>query len=207
VGYGYCGSILLVLNTVGMKKIHSSIIVVVFLVFITFYPLSFTGYRLPFTKPAHAADYVLPYPSYMPGHVLYVPQKIVDQVQEWWYFGWIGQSIYHRELSDRYLVEADTLFRYNQHKLASEALALSNAHFLQELLTVDDLDSEGYDNGLQRLLLIKQAQAHADMLEHLDEILPKQITWEQEKKDAVVLPLGLLVRQSIIIRSYADHTK
>jgi hypothetical protein len=160
------------------------------------------GFALSVT-PVNAA-YVLPYPSYMPGHVLYGSQKVFDRMQEWWYFGLIGQAMYYRTLSDRYMVESKTLFEYGQHKLATQALVVSNKHFLQAYLTIMDLEAEEYDAGQQRILVQEASIKHKEILTYIDTLIPDEIVWEEEKKDSETLPIALLLRQAHIIRSYAE---
>ena len=56
------------------------------------------------------SDYVLPYPSSMPGSKFYQIRLIWDEVKKYWYFGSFGQFEYNLKQSDKYLVEAKTLF-------------------------------------------------------------------------------------------------
>lgn len=99
-----------------MKKI----LILVLIIFICF-----------LTVPSVRADYVLPYPSVMPGNKLYRITRIVDQLKKYWYFGNIAQIKYHLGLSDKYLVEAKTLFEYKQYLLATDALKRSSDQFSQ----------------------------------------------------------------------------
>ena len=75
------------------------------------------------------SDYVLPYPSLMPGSKLYILQEIKNTVLQYWYFGNFGQFTYALKQSDKFLVEAKTLFEYDQYLLADEALKKSDYFF------------------------------------------------------------------------------
>ena len=64
------------------------------------------------------SQYVLPYPSAMPGSFLYKLNLVQEEILRYWYFGDFGQFKYNLGLSDKYLVEAKTLFEYKQYLLA-----------------------------------------------------------------------------------------
>src|SRR3989344_1608576 len=75
------------------------------------------------------SSYVLPYSSAMPGSIFYKPNLIQEELLRFWYFGDFGQFKYNLSQSDKYLVEAKTLFDYKQHLLAYQALQKSNDYF------------------------------------------------------------------------------
>src|SRR5687768_12398331 len=75
------------------------------------------------------SDYVLPYPSSMPGSSLYKIRLIFEEINKYWYFGNISQFTYNLRQSDKYLIEAKTLFEYKQYFLAYQALEKSNHYF------------------------------------------------------------------------------
>lgn len=134
------------------------------------------------------ADYVLPYPSFMPGNKLYRISRLVDEVKKYWYWGRIGQIKYHMMLSDKYLVEAKTLFEYKQYLLAVDALARSNFHFKA-------IKAGSFD------LIREQSLAHRQVLEELRMELPDQFDWTPERKNTTVLPIGKLLEEATVIRS------
>lgn len=128
--------------------------------------------------------YSLPYPSYMPGHKLYKISRFFDGAKSWWYWGSIGQRKYHSALADKYLVEAKTLFEYQQYLLGFDALKRSNQHV--------------------RPILVKsqeQMKAHRDILEGLKQIVPKEFLWQPEKKDPTYLPLHQILDEAIAVRN------
>src|SRR3989344_5659903 len=73
--------------------------------------------------------YVLPYPSSMPGNKLYKVHLFLESLEQYWYFGSFGQFKYSLKESDKYLVEAKTLFDYKQYILANKALQKSDIYF------------------------------------------------------------------------------
>src|SRR5260221_10615939 len=81
--------------------------------------------------PVVRAEYVLPYPSFMPGNKIYRVTRVIDKLKKYWYWGNISQIKYHLGLADKYLVEAKTLMEYNQFLLAADALRRSDDEFAQ----------------------------------------------------------------------------
>src|SRR5450759_5012191 len=76
------------------------------------------------------ADYVLPYPSYMPGSSLYKVSRVVDLLKFYWSWGNIAQIKYHLALSDKYLIEAKTLMEYKQFLLGTDDLRRYDKEFV-----------------------------------------------------------------------------
>lgn len=161
-------------------------------------------YLLPVAHIHTVTAYTLPYPSYMPGHTLYTPRILWDQVMEWWHFGSISKTKYHLALSDRYLVEAVTLLEYKQYLLAVSALSHSNTHFISSVLYARDVVDEQKDKGLQATILKEAGKEHTRVLTVQAETFVENITWSAEHEDPVTLELPFLLRQSLIIRSYAN---
>lgn len=128
--------------------------------------------------------YTLPYPSYMPGHKFYKISRLLDKAKSWWYWGTLGQRKYHSALSDKYLVEAKTLFEYQQYLLAVDALKRSNEHLM-----------------LISLRSNEQMKAHVDILYQLKQILPREFLWRPEKQEPTYLPLHQILDESIAIRN------
>ena len=133
--------------------------------------------------PAYA-EYVLPYPSYMPGNKLYKISRIIDDLKQYWYWGNIAQAKYHQALSDKYLVEAKTLFEYGQYPLALDALARS-------------------DEQLQKVSskVIDARKAHVALLTKLLTQSPETFVWQDEHKAAITLDLSGALGRSLKIRN------
>lgn len=147
------------------------------------------------------ADYVLPYPSYMPGNKLYKISRIVDAIRAYWYWGSIASFKYHLELSDKYLVEAKTLFEYKQYLLATGALRRSNEQFLRLPQFLERVRSEGKDAGKLTEQAHKAASAHRQVLEKLQGEVPAEFTWIPEKQEATKLDLTKLLMEAIELRT------
>ncbi len=131
------------------------------------------------------ADYVLPYPSVMPGNKMYKITRIIDELKRFWYFGKIAQEKYHLALADKYLVEAKTLFEYKQYLLGVDALRRSDAQF--RALPKDSLTHEA-------------AQKHTEVLSQLLLVVPDMFQWSPEKSASITLQLKDLITASIGIR-------
>lgn len=154
---------------------------------------------LMFTLPVHA-DYVLPYPSYMPGNTLYRVTRIIDELKRFWYFGNIGQIKYHLSLSDKYLVEAKTLMEYRQYLLGADALTRSDNEFEALPAVVARAKKEGVDvKGFQRLI-IASAEKHDEVLSGLLSITPDTFTWTPEKAASTELNLRSMIQSAQYLR-------
>jgi len=146
------------------------------------------------------ADYVLPYPSYMPGNKLYKVSRIIDQVKKFWYWGSIAGVKYHLGLSDKYLVEAKTLFEYKQYLLATDALRRSDTEYIEIPQFIVRAKVEGKDITLLEKTVKEAAQTHIQILDGFKQTVPAEFTWTPEKTTPTILPIGNLIETSINIR-------
>lgn len=138
------------------------------------------------------AEYVLPYPSYMPGNKFYRISRLIDRVKQPFYFGNISSYKYHLSLADKYLVEAKTLFEYKQYLLATDALTRSDVEFAKAKRNV----VRYFETQFQ-----EAAEAHQMVLKRLQEELPEQFLWTPEKDSPTYLPLKDLINTSITLRT------
>ena len=152
-----------------------------------------------------AVDYVLPYPSYMPGNPMYKIRQILERAQEYWYFGDMAKVKYHLKMADKYLVEAKTLFEYGQIRLAVESLDKSNYHFSNAVLYEDDVVQDKKDSGEQMQELKNAAEKHTSVIKVLDQELPDTVEWQEEKKEKEEILLSMLFREATVIRDYANR--
>lgn len=137
------------------------------------------------------ADYMLPYPSYMPGNKLYTLSRFFDEVGRIWNFGMIAGTKYALHLSDKYLVEAKTLFEYQQYLLGLDALQRSD----------EELKALGLRNTEQLEHMFREAMVvHISLLSKLRENLPEQFEWRPEKEGAQVLKIYDELSRSIDVR-------
>lgn len=164
--------------------------VLLILVFIFLFPI----------KANAKSEYVLPYPSFMPGNPLYKINLIKDEILKFWYFGNFGEFKYNLKQSDKYLVEAKTLFEYKQYLLGVNALKKSDNYFRQTSPALLKAKDEGNDIN-QNLSILKSAgEKHVEILNSLENEIPETFVWEPEKMKPTELNLNDLLQNSISIR-------
>jgi hypothetical protein len=146
------------------------------------------------------AEYMLPYPSYMPGNKLYRISRLLDRAKQPLYFGSIASYKYHLALSDKYLVEAKILFEYKQYLLATDALKRSDEQFKQAPHHLARAEGEGKDIRVLSAQFREAATVHKTVLVRLQAFVPETFTWEPEKATPTVLALHDLLDESIRIR-------
>lgn len=147
------------------------------------------------------ADYVLPYPSYMPGNKVYKILRLVDTIKQYWHFGNIAQIKYHMALSDKYLVEAKTLFEYNQYLLAMDALQRSSIQFSQIPAHIAAAKKEGKDVLVFESKFHNEAEKHSEVLNNLMQTTPETFVWKPEKDQERVLFIHTEIQKAIVVVS------
>jgi hypothetical protein len=155
-------------------------------------------YLFPLSKPR--AEYMLPYPSFMPGNKIYKISRIVDSLNKYWYFGNIAQIKYHLNLSDKYLVEAKTLMEYKQYLLATDALIRSDNECKQVPLYVKHAELEKIDTSNLKTMIVGSMDKHEEVLTNLISITPIQFVWSPEKSQATTLLIHDNLEKSRTIR-------
>ena len=162
----------------------------------------FVLYILSYVIPCRVfADYVLPYPSYMPGNKLYAVSKIAERLEAWWNWGAIGQTKYHMMLADKYLVESKTLFEYKQYVLAIKALQISDTHIVQIPQYIVLGERQGKNMTQFKFLFNEERDVHRGVLVKLQSELPKTYVWSPEKEAATTLDIDGLLSHSIMLRT------
>lgn len=144
------------------------------------------------------SDYVLPYPSFMPGTIFYKLHLAFEWIEKYWYFGDFGQFYYNLKQSDKYLVEAKTLFEYNQYLLGFQALEKSNFYFKQipqYLLNAKLLHNKNISE--KEIILQSASLRHKEVLSYLREIIPPTFYWTPEKDKPTLLNLHEAINNSI----------
>jgi hypothetical protein len=154
------------------------------------------------TKPARA-DYILPYPSVMPGNKLYTLVRVFDEMKKWWYWGNIAKVKYYQALSDKNLVEAKVLFEYKQYLLGHEALVRSTSAFLEIPQYIAAAKRAGKNSQPLEALYQSQAQTHIEVLQNLAGQIPSDFTWVPERGTPTALPLGEDITRAIQTRQAA----
>jgi hypothetical protein len=146
------------------------------------------------------STYVLPYPGIMPGNKLYQLNLIKDTLQGYLVFGDFAQFKYNLHQSDNYLVEAKTLFEYNQYPLAMRALVKSNEYFLKLSLNLSSAKKNG-KNIKEKEKIFKDARLkHTEILEKLLLIAPESFIWQDERMPSVNLNIKRKIGNAIKIR-------
>ncbi|MCL4418692.1 hypothetical protein M1146_01160 [Patescibacteria group bacterium] len=152
--------------------------------------------------PVYAqSDYVLPYPSVMPGGISYKLHLIIEEIEKYWYFGNFGQFEYNLKESDKYLIEAKTLFEYNQYLLGSKALKKSDLYFSRIFPYLTKAKKEHKIIDSKRSLLREAAKKHIEVLSRLQREVPETFLWRPEKVQPTYLYLKKDIEQSMSIRS------
>ncbi len=151
--------------------------------------------------PSAHAEYVLPYPSVMPGNKVYRVARIIDRLKKYWYWGNISQIKYHLGLSDKYLVEAKTLMEYNQFLLAADALKRADVEFGQLPTYLTHAKKENVDIVTLKKIITEAAIKHNDVLSTLARVVPAQFTWTPEKAKPTDLNLGEMLQAAQRLRT------
>lgn len=136
----------------------------------------------------------------MPGNKLYRISRMLDKVGGIWNWGTIAQAKYHLGLSDKYLVEAKTLFEYQQYLLAQDALKRSDLEIQRVGPSLIKAREEGKDVTALNNIFISALSKHQEELRIVKEAVPSEFVWRPEKSMPTSLPLGALIDASISLR-------
>jgi len=150
--------------------------------------------------PAVHAEYVLPYPSFMPGSPLYKISTLLDVAKRYWSFGNIAQLKYRMSMADKKLVEAKTLFEYKQYLLATDALQRSDKELSFLLALIDQGSREGKDMNSQKQMFADAMEKHITTLQLMKNQLPVEFQWTPEKANSTTLLIGSMLDASIKLR-------
>lgn len=146
------------------------------------------------------SNYVLPYPSFMPGSKLYVMSELWDRVMKYWYFGDFAQFKYSLGQSDKYLVQAKTLFEYKQYLLGYKALQKTDSFFSEAFSSLERAKQKGEDINGKKALFQEAAKRHTEVLRFMESITPEQFTWQPEDNPSTSLQLKANINKSIMLR-------
>lgn len=144
--------------------------------------------------------YVLPYPSFMPGSKIYAIHTRWEALMRFWHFGNFAQIDYNLHQSDKYLVEAKTLFEYKQYLLAVRSLEKSNSYFLQVPLYLDRAKKEKKDVSKKSALFKQASLKHDEVLNRVYLEAPETFNWQPEKKASSFLNLHEIINRAVAIR-------
>lgn len=133
------------------------------------------------------AAYVLPYPSFMPGHKLYQVSRFIDEVKRYWYWGNLSSYRYYLGQSDKALVEAKTLFEYRQYLLAVNALERSNTALQRVPDTLKKAKDEGKNIEKYEREFGEAMEEHKKIIGKLLGELPEEFIWRPEREKPQML--------------------
>lgn len=166
-------------------------LILLFLIIVSFFasPVSFAQ-----------SEYVLPYPSSMPGSKFYVISSAWDTVMKYWHFGVFSQFFYNLKQSDKYLVEAKTLFEYKQYLLAYTALQKSDEYFEQAKIVLKEAAKQQRNLEEKRQTLKQAALKHREVLLALRSSVPENFLWQPEKAVSSSLDIEQQISEAIRLR-------
>lgn len=155
-----------------------------------------------FVTPVSDAEssYVLPYPSFMPGSPFYKLNLIKEEILKYWYFGNFGQFTYNLKQSDKYLIEAKTLFEYKQYFLAYNALKKSEKYFSDIYPALLRAKNENKNIVQKEAILKAAALRHIEVLNVIKEQVPRQFVWRPEKSSPTTLNFHSEIEKSIKVK-------
>lgn len=141
--------------------------------------------------------YVLPYPSAMPGSIWYKLDLVKEAIDKFWYWGDFGQFDYNLSESDKYLVEAKTLFEYKQYLLGYNALLKSDSYFRKILPSLTSAKNHDKDISEKQEILKNAVGKHIEVLTQIENEVPASFNWAPEKKPSTNLELKKAIENSI----------
>ena len=156
---------------------------------IWFYLLMFIVLKCIPSNAFAESSYVLPYPSSMPGSIFYKLNLIKEEILKYWYFGDFGQFHFNLKQSDKYLVEAKTLFEYKQYFLAHKALQKSDKYFGKIYPNLLSAKNNGKNISEKEKVLKDAAQKHMEEITKLKSSVPSTFDWTPELESPTTLNL------------------
>jgi hypothetical protein len=138
----------------------------------------------------------------MPGGLQYKMHLVWEKLMSYWYVGSFAQFEYNLKESDKYLVEAKTLFAYSQYLLGMQALMKSNEYFSKVNPQLQAARKEGKDISQKQQILKEAAAKHTEVLEKMIGETPEHVIWDPEKQAASYLPIHDLIYQSLNLRRH-----
>ena len=146
------------------------------------------------------SNYVLPYPSAMPGSNMYKLHLLWGKLSRYWYFGDFGQFDYSFKMSDKYLVEAKTLFEYKQYLLGYKALQKSNDYFKSTFPSLISAKIHNKNIFEKKNILKEASLKHMEVLKMVEKEVPGDFLWTPEKSSPQSLQIIKLIQGSINLR-------
>lgn len=114
-----------------------------------------------------------------------------------WTFGDFGQFTYNLKESDKYLVEAKTLFDYNQYLLGYQALIKSDNYFRKIEPHIIAAKKHGKNIQAEAATLKEAEEKHIGELTKMKMNVPQIFNWQPEKSKSTNLELWSAIDNSI----------
>lgn len=152
------------------------------------------------SKAIAQSSYVLPYPSNMPGNMSYNIHLIYESISRFWHLGDFGQFSYSLKMSDKYLVEAKTLFEYKQYLLGYKALKKSDKYFTDILPNLIKAKKNGKSIFQKKSVLNQASKKHVEALNKMRVDTPNAFDWQPEKSAPTTLNLKQAIDESVRLR-------
>lgn len=146
------------------------------------------------------SEYVLPYPSSMPGNKFYIIEQGIERISPYWFYGDLGSFTHNLFYSDKYLVQAKTLFEYKQYLLGMDALQKSNKYFNNLDEKLDSAKANGKDVSEKMRVLESAKKKHREVLFEMIEDSPEEVLWTEENGSSSTLSIHKLLTNSITQR-------
>jgi len=138
----------------------------------------------------------------MPGGFAYKMHLVWEKLIQYWYFGSFGQFDFSLKESDKYLVEAKTLFEYNQYLLGYNALIKSNLYFAKIDNFLTSAQNEGKNISEKKALFLQATLKHIEILKKIKNETPSEFRWNPEKSSETKLEIWNLIDNSIKEREH-----
>lgn len=149
----------------------------------------FVSCFLALSLVATPSSYVLPYPSFMPGHKLFKVKNIFDRLYGIWCFGSLAQFKYNLRMTDKKLVEAKTLFEYGQLSLGITAMRKYKFYLNQTFLALERARGERKNISQKSKVFGEAMKKHKEVLDGLLSKVPETVYWQEERKEGKVLKI------------------
>lgn len=160
----------------------------------------FPGSSLASNESGAKSAYVLPYPGVMPGSKIYSVSEIFDNFKLLYTFGDYARFKYYLGQSDKYLVEAKTLFEYGQFLHAQNSLEKSNINYRQIEPILNRAKTNGRNTSEKDELFRSGSQKHIEVLQTLKNEVPENFLWEDEKASPRNIKIHDLIDETLKIR-------
>src|SRR3989344_4129326 len=128
------------------------------------------------------SNYVLPYPSGMPGSLSYKFHLLYENASRYWYFGDFG------------------LFDYKQYLLGYKALKKSDFYFPNILFSLAKAKNNNKDISQKKIILKQAMLKHIETLERMEVDTPDTFNWQPEKALPTTLDIKTTIERAINIR-------